>query len=127
MGMHTVGLDALLMDIDNEAERVERNGDAAVLAGAAVVATQMAIEAPKRTTGLAKSITVSEVKRNARGDRYAEVGPEGTNSRGERYETIGYTLEYGRSDTPPNPFMTRAIKKSKLGVSNAMIAELAKD
>ncbi len=125
--MHFTGVDDVIRSFEVEAERIERNGDAAVEAGANVLIEAAREEVPVDTGGLWESITTTKVSRNERGDRMATVYPDGLNPRGERYATIANVLEYGRSDTPPNPWMDRAGEKADDKISRAMLTELEKD
>ena len=144
--MHFSGVDDIIAAFDVEAGRIDRNGDAAVEAGADVLIEAAREEAPVATGvyhtgrragekreapanpgGLRDSVTRTHAERDERGNRTVTVYPDGLDPRGERYATIGSVLEYGRSDTPPNPWMERAGAKAENGIDEAMQNELAKD
>lgn len=125
--MRFSGVDDIIAAFDVEAGRMDRNGDAAVEAGANVLIESAQGEVPVLTGGLRDSITKTRVERDERGDLSATVYPDGLDPSGERYATIGSVLEYGRSDTPPNPWMERAGIKAEKGIDEAMQSELAKD
>ena len=125
--MRFSGVDDIIAAFDVEAGRMDRNGDAAVEAGANVLIESAQGEVPVLTGGLRDSITKTRVERDERGDLSATVYPDGLDPSGERYATIGSVLEYSRSDTPPNPWMERAGIKAEKGIDEAMQSELAKD
>jgi len=125
--IHFTGVDDVIRSFEIEAERIERNGDAAVEAGANVLIESAREEAPVDTGGLRDSIKATKVSRNERGDRMATVYPDGLNPRGERYAMIANVLEYGRSDTPPNPWMDRGGEKADDKITQTMRTELERD
>ncbi|MEA4928586.1 MAG: HK97-gp10 family putative phage morphogenesis protein [Candidatus Limiplasma sp.] len=125
--MFTQGLDEAIAAAELEADRIERNGDDAIRVGAAVAVGYLRKEAPERTGGLRQSIQAMEIKIDANSDRYSDILPDGYNKYGERYATIGFVLEYGRSNMPPNPWMRRAVQKGEKPVGNAMLDVLRRD
>jgi HK97 gp10 family phage protein len=125
--LHFTGVDDVIRAFDVEAGRIERNGDAAVEAGAEALIESAQKEVPVRTGGLRDSITTTKVTRDERGNRTVTVYPDGVNPRGERYATIANVLEYGRSNTPPDPWMERAGAKAESAIDHAMLSELEKD
>ncbi|MDD3212207.1 MAG: HK97 gp10 family phage protein [Eubacteriales bacterium] len=125
--MFSSGIDDVIAALDIEQEAIDRNGDAALNAGADVAVAYMQAEAPVRTGGLRAHIAKDIIKVDARGDKYINIYPTGFDPHGERYETIGSVLEYGRSDMQPNPWMSRAVKKANSAVLDAMVTELQKE
>ena len=121
------GIDALIEQMNMEAERIERNGQAAVQAGAEVLRQQLEAAAPVRTGGLAGSIKVGPVKRDSVNGIHCEVYPDGKNRYGQRYATIGSVLEYGRSNMPARPWLRTTAETAGGAVAEAMVAELTKD
>ena len=128
MAQFEVGdVDKLIEHMNLEAERVERNAQAAVLAGAEVLRQRLEDAAPVRTGGLAGHIKVGKVQRDAINGVNCEVYPDGRDPHGERYATIGSVLEYGRSNMPAQPWLRPTAESAGAAVSEAMMAELMKD
>lgn len=120
-------IDALIQQMQLESERVERNAQAAVQAGAEVLREALEASAPVRTGGLAGSIKVGKIGRDSVNGVHADVYPDGTDPHGERYATIGSVLEYGRSNMPARPWLRPTAESAGAAVTEAMRAELMKD
>lgn len=121
------GLDQLIEQMKLEETRIERNGPAAVAAGAEVLRQQLEAAAPVRTGGLAGSIRVGQVQKNSIDGIHADVYPDGKDPHGERYATIGSVLEYGRSNMPARPWLRPTAESAGAAVQAAVAAELMKD
>lgn len=121
------GIDRLRQALEKEGERVQRNGAAAVQAGARVLKEAMQQTVPVRTGELQKHIKAGQTKYSPGDGYYADVAPSGKTREGERYATIGFVLEYGRSNMPAQPWMRPAVERSGKAVAAAMKAELYKD
>lgn len=91
------GIDDLIKAMEMESERIDRNGPAAVKAGAQVLAEAFKQAAPVRTGGLSEHIKVKGPMYDSIDGHHCDVFPSGKDPRGERYETIGFVLENGRS------------------------------
>ena len=76
-----------------------------------------------RTTGdLENSIKQTSIKK--KGDtQYVEVYPQGANRRGQRNATVGFVLQYGRSNMPARPWFTSSNEKAAQEVQKAMREE----
>lgn len=68
---------------------------------------------------LLKSIKMSKAKKNKYG-YYASVTPTGTDKKGVRNMEKMVYLEYGTSDQPATPVLTKAIKDSEKAVMEKM-------
>ena len=121
------GLDQLIEMMKLEETRVERNGPAAVLAGAEVLRQELEAAAPVRTGGLAGSIRVGKVAKDTINGIHCDVYPDGKDPHGERYATIGSVLEYGRSNMPARPWLRPTAEGVGAAVQAAVAAELMKD
>lgn len=121
------GIDALIQQMQLEEARIERNGPAAVLAGAEVLRQQLEASAPVRTGGLAGSIRVGKLVKDSINGIHCDVYPDGKDPHGERYATIGSVLEYGRSNMPARPWLRPTAETAGAAVSAAMAAEIMKD
>lgn len=121
------GIDALIGQMALEAGRVERRAEAAVRAGAEVMRGKLEAAAPVRTGGLAGSIRVGKIAKDAVNGAYADIYPDGRNPSGERYATIGSVLEYGRSNMPARPWLRPTVESEGDAVARAMAEEIMKD
>ena len=109
------GLDDLLADLQLEAERIERNGPAALEKAADV--------------GVG-SIKPSPIRKGMGGSLDVDVYPQGMkkqSGKSQRFETIGFVLEYGRSNMPAQPWMDPAIESAGESILDALENELMKD
>lgn len=124
------GLDDLLADLQLEAERIERNGPAALEKAADVCVAAMRKTVPLRHGDLQKSITPTLVRRGLGGVMSVDVFPQGMkkqSGKSQRFETIGFVLEYGRSNMPAQPWMDPAIEGAGESILDALENELMKD
>ncbi len=126
----TEGLDELLKELQLEAERIERNGPAALEAAADVAVSAMDKTVPRRYGDLARSIKPSPIKKGLGGSLMLDVYPQGMKKqigKNQRFETIGFVLEYGRSNMDPKPWMDPAVENSGEPILDALETELMKD
>lgn len=74
----------------------------------------------KRSTGdLASSIKQTSVKKKGE-TQCVEVYPHGNNRRGQPNATVGFVLQYGRSNMPARPWFTSSNEKATPEVQEAM-------
>lgn len=74
----------------------------------------------KRSTGdLASSIKQTSVKKKGE-TQCVEVYPHGNNRRGQPNATVGFVLQYGRSNMPARPWFTSSNEKAAPEVQGAM-------
>lgn len=116
------GIDEIIDALQLEAERVERNGPAAAMAGARAAVEALEEPEPVRTGGLKGHIKAKGPFYNSVDGHHADVYPTGKDKHGERYETIGFVQEYGRSNMPAQPWMRPAVE-TKSDVIGAAIAD----
>lgn len=124
------GMDELLSALQLEAERIERNGPAALEAAAEMAVDAMNKTVPRRHGDLAKSIKAGSVKKGAGGDLSVEIYPQGMKKqpgKSQRFETIGFVLEYGRSNMDAQPWMDPAVEQAGEAILDALETELMKD
>lgn len=126
---NVVGIDELMADLQLEAERIERNGPAAAIAGAQAAIEAMKTTVPVRTPsgGLKDHIKFKGPWHDAVDGHYADVFPTGKNKYGERYETIGYVLEYGRSNMAARSWMRKAMETEGDAIGEKMADVLMRD
>lgn len=123
----TFGMDELIHQMQLEAERIERNGPDAVMAGGQVGVRAMQETAPERSGGLKKHIKAKGPHYSLEEGHYCDVFPQGNNERGERYATIGFVLEHGRSNMPAHPWMRPAIENNSDAIGDAIFDVLMRD
>lgn len=123
------GIDDLIEQMELESERVERNAEAAVKAGAEVLREKLEAVAPVRTGGLRANIKVGYVKKNSIDGIHCEVYPAGKvpNRKKQEYNDIASYLEYGRSNMPARPWIRPTVESSWADVAEAIMTELMKD
>ena len=124
---NVVGMDELMADMQLEAERIDRNGPAAAMAGAEAAIDAMKKTVPVRTGGLKDHIKAKGPQHDLVDGHFADVFPTGKNKRGERYETIGFVNEYGRSNMPANPWMRTAMETEGDAIGEKMAEVLLRD
>lgn len=91
----------------------------AVLAKAQQEEIQGTFTGDRSTGDLAKSIKSTGVKTKGE-TKFVEVYPQGNNRRGERNATVGFVLQYGRSNMPARPWFTSSNEKTAPNVQEAM-------
>lgn len=104
----------------------------AVHAGAEVAVELMREAVPmstKHREHLRDHIAIGREGYDATGGYFCEVYPDGTRpgggkASGRRYATIGYVLEYGRSNMAARPWMRPALAKGEGKIREAMEAVL---
>ena len=125
---NVIGIDALIEDMQLEAERIDRNGPDAVMAGAKVAIEAMRKTVPEDTGGLKAAIQAKKPTIDERWDgHFVDVFPDGKNKYGERYAEIGFVLEYGRSNMRPRPWMRPAVENEADAINDAMVNVLMRD
>lgn len=138
------GISEALAALDVEAERVKRNGPAAVAAGAAVAIAALQAAAPVATGTLQGSImevpgarTWNSTKVQPNGF-YTGRGGSGKRKRRvqkSRYRsenpvrtmTVAAILEYGTSKRPARAWIRGAVESCGNAVADAMMAEIMRD
>ena len=121
------GIDEMLEALQLEAERVERNGPAAAMAGGKAAIDAMEKNVPVRTGGLKGHIKQKGPFYDSVDGHHCDVYPTGKDKHGERYETIGFVQEYGRSNMPAQPWMRPAVENNTEAIGNAMAEVLMRD
>ena len=124
---NVTGIDELIQGMSLEAERVDRNGPAAAMAGAKVAINAMEGTVPVRTGGLKGHIKAKGPYYNSVDGHHADVVPTGKDKYGERYETIGAVQEYGRSNMPAQPWMRPAVETHGDAIGGAVADTLMRD
>lgn len=133
--LKVTGIDELAKQLNNEMRRLERNGESAVLAGAAIAREAMQKSAPIRAEAansghkghLKDHIKIGKVSRAFGGEFSVDVYPDGKRDDGQRYAEVGFVLEYGRSNMPARPWMRPTMELKNEDIINAMREELFKD
>lgn len=121
------GIDDLIQGMSLEAERIDRNGPAAAMAGAKVAVQAMEDTVPVRTGGLKGHIKAKGPFYDSVDGHHADVFPTGKDPHGERYETIGAVQEYGRSNMPAQPWMRPAVETKGDAIGAAIAETLMRD
>lgn len=129
------GLSALSEALERETERIARNGEAAVTAGATVAQSRMKESAPVRSEAvksghkghLRDHIKVGKANYTRADGWHVDVYPDGKRDDGQRYAAVGYILEYGRSNAPAHPWMVPTMEQHGAEINEAMRKELFKD
>ncbi|MBR4081349.1 MAG: hypothetical protein IKK21_06155 [Clostridia bacterium] len=124
---NVTGIDELIQGMSLEAERIDRNGPAAAMAGAKVAINAMEGTVPVRTGGLKGHIKAKGPYYNSVDGHHADVFPTGKDKYGERYETIGAVQEYGRSNMPAQPWMRPAVETHGDAIGGAVADTLMRD
>jgi len=124
---NVTGIDELIQGMSLEAERIDRNGPAAAMAGAKVAIRAMEDTVPVRTGGLKGHIKAKGPFYNSVDGHHADVFPTGKDPHGERYETIGAVQEYGRSNMPAQPWMRPAVENNGDAIGAAVADTLMQD
>lgn len=124
------GIDELIRGFEEHGRDMSERLPEAALAGAKAAVSEMEKRVPVRTGGLKGHIKTGDVQRSVADGCYAEVFPSGTKKNGrkrERYETVGYVLEYGRSNMPARPWMRPAVEEGADAIGEAMAEVLTKE
>lgn len=124
---NVTGVDELIQGMSLEAERIDRNGPAAAMAGAKVAIRAMEDTVPVRTGGLKGHIKAKGPFYDSVDGHHADVFPTGKDPNGERYETIGAVQEYGRSNMPAQPWMRPAVENNGDAIGAAVADTLMQD
>ena len=124
------GMEDMLAELKLEAERIERNGPSALEAAADAAVAAMNKTVPRRHGDLAKSIKPTPIKKGMGGDLSVEIYPQGMKKqagKSQRFETIGFVLEYGRSNMDAQPWMDPAIEQAGEAILDSLETELMRD
>lgn len=124
---NVTGIDELIQGMQLEAERIDRNGPAAAMAGAKTAIRAMEGTVPVRTGGLKGHIKAKGPFYDSVDGHHADVFPTGKDPHGERYETIGAVQEYGRSNMPAQPWMRPAVETHGDAIGAAVAETLMRD
>lgn len=119
-----VGIDEAIKQLDLKADEMQKLAPQAVMAGGQVAAEAMRATVPVRTGQLSGGITIKGPYHNLADGHYVDVFPDGIRKDGERNATVGYVLEYGRSNMPPQPWMRPATESSADAINDAMASVL---
>ena len=122
---NVTGIDEAIQQLNLQAETIQRLGPAAAMAGGAAAAEALAATAPVRSGQLAGSMKVAGPYHTVADGYYCDVYPNGTRVDGERNATVGYVLEYGRSNMPARPWMRPALDSSAEAITAAMAEVLS--
>lgn len=122
---NVAGIDEAIQQLNLQAETIQRLGPAAAMAGGAAAAEALAATAPVRSGQLAGSMKVDGPHRSVGDGYYCDVYPDGTREDGERNATVGFVLEYGRSNMAARPWMRPAIDGSAEAITAAMAEVLS--
>ena len=118
--MKVSGIDAQIAAFDRLHKGADKALEAAVKAGAQLLAGNLAEAAPYRNGDLSRSIKAGKVTYSP-GDGFScEVRPEGK-SHGESLAKIGNILEYGHGKVPPSPWFMPTVARSEAEVTRKMI------
>lgn len=121
------GLDEAINALGEMAADIDAKGPAAAMAGGRAAVAEMEKRVPVRTGGLKGHIAIKGPFHTVADGYYVDVYPTGTKKNGkkrERYETVGYVLEYGRSNMEARPWMRPAVEEGADAISDAMAAAL---
>ena len=121
------GLDDIISTLGSMASDIDEKGPTAAMAGGRAAVAEMEKRVPVRTGGLKGHISIKGPFHTVADGYYVDVYPTGTMKNGkkrERYETVGYVLEYGRSNMAARPWMRPAMEEGADAISEAMAAAL---
>ena len=121
------GIDDILREFEQDAGRIAANGPAAAMAGGRAAVAEMEKRVPARTGGLKGHISIDGPHHTVADGHYVDVYPKGTKKNGrktERYETVGYVLEYGRSNMAARPWMRPSVEEGSQAIVDAMAEAL---
>lgn len=124
-----IGLQDYIDDLHLEAERIARNGDAALRAAGDACVSAMQKTVPVRYGDLQKSIGYADIQKDSDG-KCVEVYPQGRKKqtgKSQRFADIGFVLEYGRSNMDAQPWMDPAVEREADAILDALENELMKD
>lgn len=125
---NVVGIDEAIRQMELAADVMKQRAPDAVKAGAQVLKDALTKSAPAGKTGqLAASIKIDDLHHTVADGFYTDVYPDGKRTDGERNATVGYVLEYGRSNMPARPWMRTTAERCAEDVQNAMVSVLAGD
>ena len=90
-------------------EDVQKASKNATNAGVRAVESNISANVPRRTGGLASSISLKLASQGKYYDYYAQVFFAGKDEHGERYGEIAAVNEYGKKGQAPRPFVRPAL------------------
>lgn len=95
-------------------EDVKKASENATNAGVRAVENNISANVPRRTGGLASSISLKLASKGKYYDYYAQVFFAGKDEHGERYGEIAAVNEYGKKGQAPRPFVRPALHNSNV-------------
>ncbi len=125
---NVVGVEEAIRQMNLEAERMHRLAPQAAKAGA-----EVAVEAMRRTVPVGEthklhdSLICKGPHTNVADGVYYDIHPDGIRDDGERNATVGYVLEFGRSNMDARPWMRTAVDASEGAITDAMAGVLLED
>lgn len=120
---NVTGMDDLIRQMDLKAEEIKRLGPTAAKAGGEAALEAMKKTVPKgkgKTHELESSLKIDGPYHNVSAGYYCDVHPDGKRASGERNATVGYVLEYGRSNMAARPWMRTAVEMFEADIQDAM-------
>ena len=93
---------------------VQKASENATNAGVRAVERNISANVPRRTGGLASSISLKLASKGKYYDYYAQVFFAGNDEHGERYGEIAAVNEYGKKGQSPRPFVRPALHNSNV-------------
>ena len=127
--IETTGLDELIEQLKAIGANVDEACISAAEAGATVALEALKRSAPVRTGALRDHIKIAKKGYDAIDGYYCDVYPVGVRPGGgttaaRRYASIGFVLEYGRSNMPARPWMGPTMDREDKRIHEAMEREL---
>ena len=117
------GVDEAIRELKRMGADISKKASAAAVAGGKAAIAEMQKRAPVRTGGLKGHISMKGPFHTTADGYYVDVFPTGKKKNGkktERYETVGYVLEYGRSNMEARPWMRPAMEEGEDAIAGAM-------
>ena len=117
------GVDEAIRELKRMGADISKKAPAAAVAGGKAAIAEMQKRAPVRTGGLKGHIGMKGPFHTTADGYYVDVFPTGKKKNGkktERYETVGYVLEYGRSNMEARPWMRPAMEEGEDAIASAM-------
>lgn len=118
------GIDEAVKALNLAADQIKKLAPAAALAGGQAAAELLSGAAPVRTGQLSGSMKIDGPHTSVANGTYVDVYPDGRRADGERNATVGYVLEYGRSNMPARPWMRPTLEGGSDAIGAAMAAVL---
>jgi HK97 gp10 family phage protein len=123
------GLDELISQLSAVSDNIDDACMAASEAGAAVALEAIKESVPVRTGALRDHIKIADKGYSATDGYWCDIYPTGMkpgngNPDARRYATVGFVLEYGRSNMRARPWMRPAVEREEERIHEAMEREL---